>query len=279
MLQIHSETIFLEKVQIGSTVKTQKLGFLLITQGSITLEINTFLNTYEYGSIIIIAPHSVYKVIDYTDDLKMKLLVGDREEIKQKILINFNKYDAYRAANSERGYNLKFETLEFESVLLQIQQIEFYLKNPSNALFCQEIIWLTFNTLMYSVFGKLLSLFNADSQTTSRKEEIVVAFVQLLSENFKKEKELEFYANQLNISVKYLSNSVREITKTPPKFFIADKLINEAKILLLDQDKTIKSIADELGFSDQYAFGKFFKKHTGYSPKHYKQQNKLITSF
>lgn len=35
MLQIHSETIFLEKVQIGSTVKTQKLGFLLITQGSI----------------------------------------------------------------------------------------------------------------------------------------------------------------------------------------------------------------------------------------------------
>ncbi|MCB4235521.1 helix-turn-helix domain-containing protein [Kaistella anthropi] len=97
--------------------------------------------------------------------------------------------------------------------------------------------------------------------------------------HFKNEKELKFYADKLYITVKYLSNTVREITKVPPTYFITDSIINEAKINLLDNNTSIKEIANQLGFADQYTFGKFFKKHTGLSPKHYRLENTLIQSF
>jgi len=277
MLQVYDENILFEKVSLGSSLKTDKLGFILVLNGSITFEVNSYTNTYTNGSVVIISSNNLYKVLNLTSDIKIKLIVGEREEIKQKININFNKYDAYRASNTEKGSYLQFDNLEFETLLNQVNQIEFYMNNESKVMFNTEIIWLTFNSIMYGIFGKLLSNFD-NSQVNNRKEEIVIEFIQLLSKHFKSQKELDFYADKLNISIKYLSNCVREITKTPPKTFIAEKLLNEAKIALLDKDSTIKKIANDLGFSDQYAFGKFFKKHTGFSPKNYKIQNPLITT-
>mgnify|MGYP006383480895 FL=1 len=110
----------------------------------------------------------------------------------------------------------------------------------------------------------------------SRKESITMKFLQLVSINFMKEKELKFYADKLLISSKYLSNTVREITNQPPSKFITEALLNNAKILLLNSDNSIKEISNELDFSDQYAFGKFFKKHTGLSPSNFKKTNKLV---
>lgn len=62
----------------------------------------------------------------------------------------------------------------------------------------------------------------------------------------------------------------------PPSKIIGEALLNNAKILLLNSDKSIKEIANEMSFSDQYAFGKFFKKHTGLSPSKFKKTNKLV---
>lgn len=96
------------------------------------------------------------------------------------------------------------------------------------------------------------------------------------SPGISKKKELSFYAESLLISVKYLSNCVREITKSPPTSFIADALMNEAKVILLHPNNTGGMIAGELGFSDQYSFGKFFKKHTRLSPLNFRKRNHLI---
>ena len=100
----------------------------------------------------------------------------------------------------------------------------------------------------------------------SEKEDLKKKYISLL----------KFYADKLLISSKYLSNTVREITNQPPSKFITEALLNNAKILLLNSDNSIKEISNELDFSDQYAFGKFFKKHTGLSPSNFKKTNKLV---
>ncbi|MBQ2133511.1 MAG: helix-turn-helix domain-containing protein [Bacteroidales bacterium] len=45
----------------------------------------------------------------------------------------------------------------------------------------------------------------------------------------------------------------------------------KAKVLLRTPQLTIKEITDKLKFADQSSFGKFFKKHTGISPKKYRE--------
>ena len=49
-------------------------------------------------------------------------------------------------------------------------------------------------------------------------------------------------------------------------------IILEAKVLLRATTMTIQQISDELNFGSQSFFGKYFKKHTGYSPKEFRNQ-------
>jgi AraC-like DNA-binding protein len=122
----------------------------------------------------------------------------------------------------------------------------------------------------------LVEKLNSETKLNTRKEEITLRFIELVSIHFRTEKELSFYAEKLNISIKYLFICVKETTNTPPTEFIANALLNESKTLLLSTKNTISIIASALSFSDQYAFGKFFKKQTGLSPKNYRSKNEAV---
>ncbi|WP_366518190.1 helix-turn-helix domain-containing protein, partial [uncultured Mucilaginibacter sp.] len=44
----------------------------------------------------------------------------------------------------------------------------------------------------------------------------------------------------------------------------------EAKVLLRNYEISIAQVAEEINFPDQSSFGKYFKKHTGFSPSEYR---------
>ena len=50
-------------------------------------------------------------------------------------------------------------------------------------------------------------------------------------------------------------------------------LVREAKICLRNPSLSVQQVAEMLGFSDQSAFGKFFKRECGMSPVQYKKEN------
>ncbi|MHC5202189.1 helix-turn-helix domain-containing protein [Myroides sp. LJL119] len=280
MLRILDENIFFENAHPGSVIRSSNFAFIVIYQGELILEINGAENKYEFGNIIIIPSHRLYKIINYSSNLKIYIFSCDRDLIKRHTNFNFNKYDIYRLTNAEKKKSyLKFDAEEFSNIKNQLEQLSFYLDESKQVTFKKEITWLIVNTIIYGIFGKLLSSVEKPSLSNSRKEEIVMEFILLLSENFTSEKELKFYADRLNISVKYLSNCVRDITDIPPKSIIAQQLVNEAKNELLNKKNPVNIIASNLGFSDQYSFGKFFKKHTGLSPKNYRLKNSLVKSF
>ena len=80
---------------------------------------------------------------------------------------------------------------------------------------------------------------------------------------------MSFYAQQLYITTKYLSNIVKEATGRSAAQWIDEFVILEAKNLLRFSGKTIKQVSYELNFSNQSAFGKYFKLITGMSPSEY----------
>lgn len=88
----------------------------------------------------------------------------------------------------------------------------------------------------------------------------------------KPNKNLEFYAEELNVSTQHLIRIVKKITNKTPHTLISELLMVNAKILLKNPNLTITEIADELSFSDTSSFGKFFKKHAGISPNSYKNE-------
>lgn len=88
----------------------------------------------------------------------------------------------------------------------------------------------------------------------------------LVDHSFRQEKQVQFYAEKLNMSPKNMAHVFNKYSKTTPLQVIQERTIQEAKRLLLYTDKSIKEIAFELGYEDASHFAKFFKKQTTQSP-------------
>ncbi len=101
-------------------------------------------------------------------------------------------------------------------------------------------------------------------------------FRKLLAENYRKEHELQFYADSLHVSQTYLSRVIRQISGKTVNNYIAEALYTDARRLLVFTDLTVKEIAEQLGFSDQSSFGKFFKKKSETSPANFRDEYKKL---
>lgn len=93
----------------------------------------------------------------------------------------------------------------------------------------------------------------------------------LIEQKFKTEHSVRFYATQLGLSPRKLGDIVKLYTGKYVSDIIDDRLIAEAKRLILFSDFTIKEIAFELGFEEHSYFTKVFKKLTGKTPSDFKQ--------
>ncbi len=108
----------------------------------------------------------------------------------------------------------------------------------------------------------------------SREQQIAFKFESLIRKYSHTRNSLSFYANELNLSVVYLSECVKKATNKTAKMVINDYEILEASTLLIQSEKTIDEIADLLGFSATSNFINFFKKMTNQSPTNFRKTQK-----
>ncbi|MCC1485453.1 helix-turn-helix domain-containing protein [Winogradskyella immobilis] len=109
----------------------------------------------------------------------------------------------------------------------------------------------------------------------SSKIDLLREFNFLVETHFKKEHSVSFYADKLFKSPKTLSNTFSKLN-TSPLQIIHERIILEAKRLLIYTDKTAKEIAYEVGFDDASHLSRLFKKQTSFSPSNFKKQLKSI---
>lgn len=95
---------------------------------------------------------------------------------------------------------------------------------------------------------------------------LLQSFKQILAKDFKKQHAVEYFAERLHVTPKYLSEYLKKHTGKTAGQWIIQTLVLEAKVLLLQKELTVAEVSNELEFSDQSVFGKFFKVNTGYTP-------------
>jgi AraC family 4-hydroxyphenylacetate 3-monooxygenase operon regulatory protein len=106
--------------------------------------------------------------------------------------------------------------------------------------------------------------------------DIVRKFNVLVDTHYKTKKQVGEYAEMLYKSPKTLANLFSLYNDKTPLRIIHERIVLEAKRLLLFTDQTSKEIAYGLGFDDISAFNKMFKKITGFSPTNYKKSQKVL---
>lgn len=98
-----------------------------------------------------------------------------------------------------------------------------------------------------------------------------VLFKDLLAAQFKTLKSVSAYASQMNVSEKRLYQATTTTMGKTPKVIIDEKVMLEAKRLLVHTNLSIKEIGYELGFEEPTNFNKYFRKHIAKTPIEFRE--------
>ena len=142
--------------------------------------------------------------------------------------------------------------------------------------FSKEVVSGLLSTLLYKVcdiiYGYISKLPETSSVVRDRTESYFRRFMQILVDNYRRERSVSFYAQQLCITPKYLTTLIKRISGQSVSEWIDSYVILEAKTLLKHSHMSIQEIAYYLNFPNQSFFGSYFKRNTGMSPTQYKEQ-------
>ena len=103
---------------------------------------------------------------------------------------------------------------------------------------------------------------------------ISIRFQELVINNYSESHKVEFYAEKLKLSAKYLSAVIKKELNVTPHQWITRYVILQAKTMLNRRsDLNIKQISKRMGFNEQAEFCRFFRKYAGVSPTKYRTES------
>ena len=116
------------------------------------------------------------------------------------------------------------------------------------------------------------SLFpGTNTQTIEVGKTIVKNFKTIVEKHYTSSHQVKYYADTLNVTPNYLNEVIKSSINVSAKDFIQNRLILEAKRMILFTAKSGKEIGFDLGFEDPSHFSKFFRSNTGQSLQEFKE--------
>ncbi len=106
----------------------------------------------------------------------------------------------------------------------------------------------------------------------SRQSDVMKQFIDLIKNNYKEHRDVNFYADEMNMTAKYLSAIVKQTSGKSALKWIEDYVILDAKAQLSSSMNSIQQISFNLNFPNQSFFGRYFKHIVGESPSEYRKR-------
>ncbi|MEC4005709.1 helix-turn-helix transcriptional regulator [Flavobacterium sp. SUN052] len=236
---------------------------VLFTEGSGIHEIDFDSYSIQKGSLFMIQPGQIHNwrlskdidgyIVFYSQDI-YNLYFGNK---------TIEEYLFFKSTKSNP--EILFDKEEFEEIKVYF---ELMLKENSFSKFKRNDKILNLLDTINIEISRKYNLEN--NHKTSIYNHKIDQFEKLIEKNYKIEKSPSFYASKMNITLKHLNRICKTILNQTVTNIITKRVVLEAKRLLVDKNKSISQVADELGFDNYAYFAKIFKKENGISAKEFR---------
>jgi AraC-like DNA-binding protein len=108
--------------------------------------------------------------------------------------------------------------------------------------------------------------------TSLHKKRIIDNFIRLVEESDGRIRRVDEFANQLNVTPKYLSTILKEVMNRRPSTYILHYTMKAIEYRLRFTDMTMQEISNDLNFPNPSFFGKYCKEHLGMTPLEYRMK-------
>lgn len=213
--------------------------------------------------MFIILPSQIVEKISFSDDfdgycllLSSAFLANMPMTNKIPLLANIKNHGFYA-----------MDRQAFSALENYFKMAQGVLQNPNG--YKHEI--LTHLTIAYFYgLGSYIHETATGSSLSSRYDQITNRFLELVRENCHIHRDMGFYAGILCLSAKHVNLAVKSVTGENAMKWIERYTILNAKSMLKTSLLSVSEISDRLNFPAVSDFGKYFKKHTGYSPREFR---------
>lgn len=262
------ETDFSREDPLKYPLRFDSLYLCLVEKGScdITIDLRKF--HAETNSLVVIQPKNYVTVHNIGDECVISILTCSRYMVEEVLpvltdilpLLLHHRVEPVKKLSEEGASGLRM----FYKFLKQ------KLSGPQTPFLRSKLLCIL-QAALFELLDIHASTIDSRTAPKTRKDEIMARFIVAVSENFRENRQVSFYAEKLCITPKHLSAVVKDISGRTAGDWIENYVGMEAKVLLKSTDLTVQEIAARLNFANQSFFGKYFKHLTGLSPTEYRR--------
>jgi AraC family transcriptional activator of pobA len=168
--------------------------------------------------------------------------------------------------NLRHGHELRLTPAEADTIEALLAQLEAEYQRPGE---WQQRMLGACLTVVLTYLSRLYTEQYPEAEPTP-DQRLLRAYQAKLEECFREVHEVSAYATQLHISAGHLSEVIKAQTGRPAIKHLHERLVLEARRLLLHTQQPLKEIAYDLGFQDASYFNRFFKREAGLTPADYR---------
>ncbi len=244
--------------------------FVVCSNGLIELTYNLYNVTLSANTMFLYNPGAILR-LNVLEKSQLNMMIFTREFIDE-LGIKFDRNPLrYKIVRERQVYSVSGQDCQQIRTLMSLTE-SFVGLDKTNVHYC-EMVRSAFKTFMlralYSMNEQFENTADSDFLATHDKNHFD-KFMLLLDENYKRERSIKFYSDRMHLSPKYLSRMIKKVSGKLATEWIDEYVILEAKNLIKYSAMSIQEISYSMNFPNQSFFGKYFKRHTGFTPKEYR---------
>ena len=244
------------------------------THGYAIYEFNNEVYRVERGDLFILAPTHTCRIIECGDDYRLRCLLFDPNGYNLSVHLNY-------LVKSERWIQtyfnpiMRLNTQEAQIMKECTDRIIEQINRPDSpnkvALIRLAITW--HHVELDNVMQEQQNVATDNEKPLTRKQNLARQLYRLIVNNYRKEHQVAFYAEQMFLTPQYLNQIATSVFGKTLSSIISNLLYSTARAMILASEMSIQEIANELCFPDQASFSKFIKKNAGVSPNALRKKN------
>ena len=242
-------------------------GFIVCRSGGFDFMVGAEKYTAKAGDTVFVPDDKVFKVVESGEGLEIYVLLFQIDQIKDVLGTSLMSMQLYYKFSNDSLYvwntGHEEELIHYVHLVSSTQTAE----EDGFAFYERKLLLISLTYNLCSIFQhKLLK----NNTAGARQTEVFLKLIQLVDEYHASERGVEFYADKLCLSPKYLSELSKSICGYTVQELVFKAIVREGKRLLATSNKTIQEISVDFNFPNQSSFGTFFKRHVGVSPQNYR---------
>ena len=244
-------------------------AILYCITGEARIDVNFTTWRLYQGAVIILFPNDVVKISEKSPDFSVEALIYSSMLLREASLqLERIVYDSLRSDRCRTDAPIMSHIIENMFSLLRLYFDQTGCTCLSQMVLLQlKSFFLGFYDYLYRHPSE-----RPEIEGSHRAYELFRRFMVLLENDYLHSRDVAYYANAIHITPKYLNSIVRSITSHTTKQIIDSYVMMQMKLLLRTSQRSIKEISCDYHFSSFSFFCRYFRTHTGMSPKEYKHR-------